>query len=87
MGIVALTIFVAAALSSTSWAPEGAGFFIVTAFPVLLLGATFPVAVGGIARFREQGSIDQGTVDLAAAAIALLIVGVVIWYVIFYFTA
>jgi hypothetical protein len=53
VGIVVLTIFVAASLTSTSWASEGAGFFIGIAFPVLLLAATFPLAVGGVALFAE----------------------------------
>jgi hypothetical protein len=87
VGIVALTSFVAAALISTSWVSEGVGFFIVIAFPVLLLGATFPLAVGGIALFRGHHSTREGKMDLISAAVALLIVGVAIWYVAFYFMA
>lgn len=84
-GVVALTIFVSAALTSTGWASAGAGFLIVMAFPILLLGATFPLAVGGMALFRGHRSTDLGKMDLVAAAVAFLIVGVVISYVIFYF--
>jgi hypothetical protein len=80
-GIVALIIIVAAALTSASWASDGAGFFLVIAFPVLLLCATFPLAVGGIALFRGYHLIHQLNMDLVSAAVALLIVGIVIWYV------
>jgi hypothetical protein len=54
---------------------------------VLLLSATFSLAVGGFALFRGDHSTDQGKMDLVSAAVALLIVGFVIWYVAFYFMA
>lgn len=85
-GLVALVIIVSAALTSTSWASHSVGFFVVTLFPVLLLGAAFPLAVGGMALIRGDPSSDIGKMDRAFAVGTFLFVGLMICYCIFYLT-
>jgi uncharacterized membrane protein YozB (DUF420 family) len=86
LGIVLLAIVVAAALTSRSWAPEDAALLIVLFFPVLLAGATLPVAIGGIALFRDQGSANRRKMDLAVAVTSLVLAGGVVCYLVFFFT-
>jgi len=84
IGLGALVMIISTALTSTSWASPGVGFFIVMAFPMLLLGAIFPLTLGASRLFRGYRSTGGGKMELATSAVTFLIVGIVICYVIFY---